>query len=323
MARRASTPRLCRGTRGRVHLADYDRDGYRDLVFWNEDRFDVYFQDEQRQFALVAQPFATEVAFDVDGTYPLMFEYNDENPLRLLLGLRKKTHLTMLHGLRDMNGDGVADLIALLLEGRSLGNHRGTYRVHFGAATPGGTAFATEAGAVIEPEGRAGALQASGYSSLWMRDFDGDGDIDVLFRDVATGFVGMVRAMAGKSVALNVEFYRMDDGAFPRRATAKRRIRPRLYPIGSGVFFPPVLLGDLHGDGRLDLVVGKGREELHLFAGVDAPGAFPRRPQTVAVALPDDERDTRLADLDKDGKQDILIYDRTATPHRLTTLIAR
>ena len=307
----------------RVHRADYDRDGRVDLVFWNKDHFDVYFQNEQGHFDPVAKPFTTAAPFDVDGTYPLMFEYNDENPLRLLLGLRKKTHLIMLHGLRDMNGDGIADLIAVLLEGRSLGNHRGTYRVHFGSATPGGTAFAQEAGAVIRPGGRAGALQASGYSSLWMRDFDGDGQTDVLFRDVATGFIGMARAMAGKSVALDVEFYRMADGAFPRRPTARHRIRPRLYPLGKGVFFPPVLMGDLHGDGRLDLVVGKGREELHLFAGVDAPGAFARKPQTVPVALPDDERDTKLVDLSRDGKQDILIYDRTTTPHRLTTLITR
>ena len=307
----------------RVHRADYDRDGRDDLVFWNKAHFDVYFQNEQGHFDPVAKPFATDAPFDVDGTYPLMFEYNDENPLRLILGLRKKTRLAMLHGLRDMNGDGIADLIALLLEGRSLGNHRGTYRVHFGSATPGGTTFAREAGAVIRPGGRAGALQASGYSSLWMRDFDGDGEIDVLFRDVATGFIGMARAMAGKSVALDVEFYRMADGVFPRRPTAKHRIRPRLYPLGKGVFFPPVLLGDLHSDGRIDLVVGKGREELHLYAGVDAPGAFARKPQTVQVALPDDERDTRLVDLNNDGRQDILIYNRTATPHRLTTLITR
>ena len=307
----------------RVHQADYNRDGYRDLLFWNEDHFDVYFQNEHRQFNPVAQAFTTDVPFDVDGTYALMFVYNDENTLRFMLGLRKKTQLTMLHALRDMNGDGIADLITLSLEGRSLMNHRGTYQVHFGAATPGGTTFARKASATIKPHGRAGALQASGYSSLLMQDFDGDGQTDVLFRDVAIGIFGMVRAMAGKSVALDVEFYRMEDGTFPRQPTAKRRIRPRLYPIGTGVFFPPVLIGDLHGDGRMDLVTGKGREELHVYAGIDAPGAFARAPQTLSIALPDDERHARLVDLNKDAKQDILVYNNTTTPHRLTTLISR
>lgn len=321
---------------GRVHQADYNHDGRPDLVFWNEDHFDVHFQDERGQFLPVAEAFHTDVRFDADGTYALTFEYNDENPLGLILGLRKKTQITMLHALRDVNGDGVADLITLSLQGRSLASHRGVYRVHFGTPTPvvgtpravgaarsGHTAFARDADAVIRPRGKAGALQASGYASVWMRDFDGDGDTDVLFRDVAVGLGGMVRAMAGKSVALNVEFYRMEDGGFPRRRAVRRRIRPRLYPIGTGVFFPPVLIGDVHGDGRFDLVAGKSRKELRIFAGVDGPDAFARKPQKVSVALPDDERNTRLVDFNRDGKHDILIYNTRAKPHRLTVLIAR
>ena len=65
------------------------------------------------------------------------------------------------------------------------------------------------------------------------------------------------------------------------------------------MFFPPVLIGDLHGDGRMDLVVGKGREELHIYAGIDAPDAFARVLQTLSIALPDDERDTQLVDVTK------------------------
>lgn len=307
----------------RAHQADFNLDGRPDLAFWSGEHFAVYVQNEQGQFGPVATTFRTDAPFDADGTYALLFEYNDENTLGLILGLRKKTQITMLHTLRDVNGDGLADLTTLSLQGRSLANHRGVYRVHFGAATPAGIAFARDADVTIRPRGKAGALQASGYSSVLMRDFDADGDTDILFRDVSVGLGGMVRAMAGKSIALNVEFYRMEEGGFPNRLAVRRKIRPRLYPIGTGVFFPPVLIGDLHGDGRLDLVAGRSRKQLRVFAGVPGPEGFARRPQKITVELPDDERNTQLVDLNNDGKDDILVYNTNAKPHRLTTLIVR
>lgn len=306
----------------RVYQADYNHDGRDDLVFWNQRRFDVYFQDEQGQFEGTARSFAVDVPVDTDGAYSLMFEYTDENMLGLLLGLRKKTQLTMLHALQDLNADGIADLVTVALTGRRLGNHRSTYQVYFGAATPEGTAFAAEPTTAIRPRGAAGALQASGYSKATLRDFNGDGATDVFFADVAVGFGGMLRAMAGRSVALNVELYALADSAFPRRPTGKLRVRPRLYPFGEGVFFPPVLIGDVSGDGHAELIVGHGRDELRIYAGHPAK-PWTSRPQEISVALPDDERNTSLADLDGDGKQDILIYNTSQTPHLLTTLMAQ
>ena len=307
---------------GRVYQADYNHDGRDDLVFWNKDRFDVYFQQENGRFAPVATPFRANVPFDTDGGYSLMFEYTDENLFGLLTGLRKKTQLAMLHALEDMNGDGTADLVTHGLEGRSLGNHRSTYRVYFGAPTAEGIAFQPEPDAWVRPKGSAGALQAAGYSKATLRDFDADGAIDMLFVDVVVGLGGMIRAMLGRSVALNAELYRLEGDDFPRKPFAKRRVRPRLYPVGEGVFFPPVLVGDVHGDGYADLILGKGRDELLVYAGDDA-APWAGKPQAVAIALPDDERNTTLVDFNADGKDDVLIYNTKRAPYLLTALIAQ
>ena len=67
----------------------------------------------------------------------------------------------------------------------------------------------------IRPRGSAGGLQPWGYSSQWFQDLDGDGKTDILFKDVKTGLIGMSRAMMGKSIAIDLECYRMETVLIP------------------------------------------------------------------------------------------------------------
>ena len=57
----------------------------------------------------------------------------------------------------------------------------------------------------------------------------------------------------------------------------------------------------------MDLLIESEFRELRIFVGVPGPDLFARRPQKVAVALHDEEY-TWLTDLNKDGKQDILMH---------------
>ena len=57
--------------------------------------------------------------------------------------------------------------------------------------------------------------------------------------------------------------------------------------------------------------------ELRVFIGVPGPDLFARRPQKMAVAVPNDEEYTWLVDLNKDGMQDVLMHHPSTTePHR-------
>lgn len=307
---------------GRMHEVDYDRDGRGDLVFWHEDQFDVHYQDADGLFDPVAETFTTGVAFDSDGAYSLLFGLGDAGTMRLILGLRASSMRTVLHSFRDLNGDRVADLVTLSLEGRSLLRQRSLYEVHFGAPAPGGTSFAREAGTAIRPPGG----QPWGYSAAWFEDFDGDGQVDFAFGRVRTGIGGMIRALLGGSLGMDLELYRGADGLYPDRATVRRRITTDFDPRGGrdAGFFPAVLVGDVSGDGRSDLLVGKSREELHVYLGVPGPELLASAPRALAVTVPGDERNSWLVDLDRDGKQDLLMHHPSATePHRLTVLMAR
>ena len=311
----------------RVHEMDYDQDGRSDLAFWNEDHFEVHHQDTRGLFDPMAETFPAGVPFDSAGAYSLMFGFSDESTFSLVFGFRENTARTVLHSLRDLNGDRVADLVTHRLEGRSLMRQRSLYEVHFGTPTPDGTLFARDVSTAIQPQGKRGGLQPWGYSSQLFQDFDGDGQGDIVLREVNVGIGGIVRALLANSVSMDLEFYRFEDGIYPDKPTTTRRIRPALRPFSGreAIFFPAALMGDVNGDGRSDLLVAKRREELHVFFGVPGPDLFDRQPQKLAVGLPQDqERNMWLVDLNTDGKQDLFMHHPSTTePHRVTMLIAR
>ncbi len=313
---------------GRVHEMDYDRDGRRDLVFWNDDHFEVHYQDERGLFAPVAETFTTEVAFYSDDLDSLAAPKEVRR--------RRKDHLLtgamtgrVLHALTDMNGDGVADLVVFSLEGGSsrflgqsgeLAGMRFTYEVHFGAPAPdGGTVFAPDVGAAIQSD--------SIPFGMGQHDVDHDGQVDMMFTTMKLGIfkvVGMlISALVTRSVPLDLEFYRMEGGIYPDKPNVTRKIKTVSFgQSGEKTVFPSVLIGDVNGDGRSDLLVQKGRDQLRVFLGVPGPELFARRPQTVAVTMPN-EAYTWLVDLNRDGKQDLLMHHPSTTePHRVTMLIA-
>jgi len=134
-----------------------------------------------------------------------------------------------------------------------------------------------------------------------------------------------VTALLTRSVSLDLEFYRIDGGSYPDKPSAVHKTR--IYAFNESgeraSVLPAVLLGDVNGDGYSDLLVGRSRKELRVYIGVPGPELFTRRHQKVAIDLSGDEY-TWLMDLNRDGKQDVLMHHPSTTePHRVSILIAR
>ena len=314
---------------GNVHEMDYNQDGRSDLVFWNEDHFSVHLQDERGGFSQEAETFTTEVPFDSDDLTSLVAPAGVRG--------RRFDHAApgamagrVLHALTDMNHDGVADLTIFSLQagsGRLLGqtselwNMHSTYEVHFGTPTPGGIVFGQEVDTLIRSDGIPFEMDS--------RDFDHDGQIDMMFALIDPGIfkiIGiLIRGLLTESVLLDLHLYRMASGSYPSEPDATRKIKTHS-PGDSGkkaMHFPSLLFGDVNGDGRSDLLVQHGREELRVFIGVPGPDLFTRKPQKVTIAMPYQEY-TWLVDLNKDSVQDILMHHPSTTePHRVTVLIAQ
>jgi len=62
------------------------------------------------------------------------------------------------------------------------------------------------------------------------------------------------------------------------------------------------------GDGRSDLLIKSTPWALGAFRGVPGPELFAWRSESVKVEVPNDEEYVWLADLDRDGRQDIVMH---------------
>ena len=332
---------------GRVHEVDDNRDGRTDLVFWDEDRFEVHHQDERGLFGPRPETFATDVAFDSD------------EPSSLATGDMTGR---ALHSVTDLNSDGVADLVLFSLAGSRMSSKQSTYEVHFGSPTAdGGTVWATDPDAVFQSDD---SIQIG----MDRHDFDRDGHVDLMFTTIDLDFLEgslwkRFKGFMGDDVWLDLEFFHTDGSAYPDTPNAIRRIaldgapsssEPGWVPLDivlrggkhesrnaregyERAFNRTLLIGDVTGDGRSDLLIEWTHRELHVFVGVPGPDLFARQPQKLAVDVPNDEEYTWLVDLNQDGKQDVLMHHPFTSrdahgapshppgsdPQRVTVLIAR
>ncbi len=308
--------------RNGIHEMDYNRDGRSDLVFWNTDHFKVHHQDEHGRFTSVATTFTTSVAFDSDDLASLAAPHGvrhrlrDHNPTGNLTG-------RVLHSLTDINGDGIADLVIFSLLGGSLWHMHSSYEVHFGTPTlDGGIGFSPDVSTAIHVDGIP--------FGMGQYDFNGDGQVDIMFTTLKLGVfrvVGiLIDGVLTGSVSRDLEIYRMKGGIYFDKPNTTRKIE--VYPGNESgkkaATFPSLLIGDVNGDKHLDLLMQKGQKELRVFTGVPGQRLFVRKPQKIMVNTPDNEKHAWLVDLNKDNKQDILMYHPSTTDsHRVTLLIAQ
>ncbi|MCG9126928.1 VCBS repeat-containing protein [Candidatus Poribacteria bacterium] len=293
----------------RVHQIDYNRDNRTDLVFWNNDHYLVYYQQKDGDFSIDPYTFTSNVSFNADSAYSIAFDFTGENMFALIFGVKKNINRKVLYTFRDMNNDGISDMVIHALKGRGLGNQQSLFEIHYGKPIPNAIMFTKNVDITLEPKGPAGGLLPWGYSSQWIKDFDGDGDIDIVFKDVDTTLLGMTRALTRNVIYQSLDFFEFGNHTYTPKPTLRRKIKPKLDKGKSlGVYFPIALFDDLNGDNRADLIVGHNWSEMHVYVGISDSKLFPKEPQIIKISLPNDERNVRLVDLNRDNKKDILIY---------------
>ena len=305
-------------SQSRIHQTDFDHDGLLDLVFWNNGYFYVHAQNETGLYASEPDRYPAKGLFKTDDQYSLA---------------RGDMSGTFLHSMVDINGDKITDLVIASLEGRSVSKKKSSYNVHFGLRTASReTRFTEDPDLVFRGNDRI-------YVSMDKHDFNSDGQADILFTSIekealTSGLWKRLKGMMGDDIYLGLEFYlggkglssirpnnsrrlaldgvpsHREPGSVPldlvlRGATHERRKTQEIWPRA---FNSTLLVGDVTGDGHADLLTSSHPRRLRFVAGVAGPGLFSEQVQSIEIEMPNDEEYTWMTDLNRDGKQDLIMH---------------
>lgn len=285
------------GSASTIDYADFDRDGYLDLVIGNTGGGPALLRGGPG--GVFGPPNVIAAYVDTDSYVVRTGDFNGDGLTDLATGSYGTTRLTVLlgdgHGnfrvsgqyflgapptdfaIADFNRDGIPDIIASTYVGNTLtvflGNGDGTFRTAPSLAAGNSTLV------------------------LFAEDFNGDGITDLAYTDLAPTDMPL-------NGSLNILLGNGDATFLPKVS----------YTIGT---IPEVIqYGDLNEDGKKDLLVtNAATNEVSIFYGLGA-GRFASEKRFSAGPFDGGLEGMRLADFDRDGHLDLVVSQITTNSIR-------
>jgi len=197
---------------------------------------------------------------------------------------------------RDLNGDGVADLVVNKITG-GLGQMRAQTGVYFGKKGGGYEAPVQ----VIQREGFSGAIS--------LADLDGDGKPDLVMPHVSVGLGEMARALLSKKMLVGWEARRNHGRGFDVDPATVKEVdlavdTSQLADV-EGMY--PSVEGDFDGDGKRDFLAPNGPDQIGVWMG-GGKELIAESPRAIVHVTP--SRFYQVVDLDGDGKSDVIVFYR-------------
>ena len=277
----------------KLYINDVNFDGFKDVILVGDGELEVYAQD---QFGVFSQE-VLKIAIKKSIQGREWWNKKDDTGQNLD---QSNLIYRKLEELRDINNDGVADMVVRFTQSSGLLDRVNDYEVYFGKNKQGELTFTELANSVIHTDGT--------LSGVEFIDIDNDKKLEVILAGFDIGISQIIGALLSGSIDQDVYLFKMDaQGNFSKKPNVSKEVDLN-FSLSSGQSGSPVVkLADLNGDKLKDLILSSGDDALKIYYGTRGRNVFVKRGITYKTTLPKDGGTLMVDDLNNDGKDDILI----------------
>lgn len=289
------------------YISDVTLDGRNDVSVLIDNRLHVFPQFDNGQFLQLPTMVDTGIDLDFGGMEALSVAMRDMD--------QSDSLSRALIKLRDLDGDGLTDMLVIAVRSRGVFRKQTSYQLHLGVDIDGQLTFTQEPVTTIESKGYQFEIEGV--------DFNGDKQTDMVISAVDIGLGKVLGALVTGSVNIDLNFYQMRQGRYAEKPDLKREIKATFDLRSGDFFFPSVLIADADGDGIDDLLIQQGEDRLNIFLGSGDASLFAKSPVEIDVHMPSDPELVVIADLNRDGKVDLLMRHEPSTgPKKVVVMVS-
>jgi hypothetical protein len=279
-------------------IQDINFDGLSDFVLVKNGKLTSYNQKELGQFSDQENPLL--LPFDFSGL-PWWLQKGADGETADQSNLKH----SMLEDIKDINGDGVLDIMVRQTVSSGVLDREISYDFYFGFDKDGKLSYEEKPQTNISAEGT--------LSDLKLIDMNHDGKLEVLVSSFDIGVSQIIGALMSGSIDQDVFIFSLDDkDQFGEEPIFEEEVSLS-FSLSSGQSGQPAIITmDSNGDRQKDILLSVGEKRLNVFHGLEQNEGnqelFNTRSKRQRTKVPADGSMIISSDLNQDGKDEVIMH---------------
>jgi len=201
--------------------------------------------------------------------------------------------------LRDLNGDGLADIMIQRQMSKGVLERKTAYEFYFARINKGQLAYSETSDASLEFSGTLAQLQ--------LVDLDEDGRLEVALGSFEIGVSQIIGALLSGSIDVDLKIMTMgEDFNYELEPILNEEVALEFSLTSGRSGAPVVLTADLNGDGLKEVILSRSEKSLKIYWH-DKDKQLSNRSKRLKIQLPEDGDMVQALDVDGDGQDELVM----------------